>query len=271
MAFFVFTMVGALFGRLILFYLKRGTLYMATEFSIRVRRHLRGEYPESVHKRIFDVVRFLTNKTQYDIFELRRINHRRRFDVIKSKLDALFLIDEGAEIFFEDLADQVSYVDQKRDIDWQQFFNYVLSKNPIFNHLFGLFSIDLVQKFYRLLPVFMIMGGICWAFIAPHWQNIIFASVLTSGLLVTINLFLDTTRYDSIIAKTFAWSMFLLWSSRSADSFVLDRSNSERQDSYEESELLDSDLQISQAMEETFSLIAQDDDIPELPELPKAA
>ena len=136
LAMFVFTLAGAFLGRLILFYLKRGTLYMATEFSVRVRRHLRGEYPESFHKGIFDVVRFLTNKTQYDIFELRRLNHRRRFDLIKSKLDALFYIDEGAEVFFEDLADQVSYVGGNEHMNWQQFFDYVFSKNPIFNHLF---------------------------------------------------------------------------------------------------------------------------------------
>ena len=106
----IFILSSALIGKLVLFYLKRGTLYFTKEFSVRVRRHLRGEYSESFRKGFYDTVLFLTNKTQYDIFELRKLNQRRKFDSTKTALDSLFMIDEGSLAFFDDLADQVSYV-----------------------------------------------------------------------------------------------------------------------------------------------------------------
>ena len=96
-----------------------------------------------------------------------------------------------------------------------------------------------------------------------------FVTILFAGGSVGINLFLDTERYDSIISKTFTWSMFLLWSSRNEN--ITSNHTDAEINVAESSELLESDFQICQAMEETFSLIAADDDIPELPELPKAA
>jgi hypothetical protein len=266
----IFIASSALAGRVILFYLKRGTLYFTSEFSIRVRRHLRGEYSESYRKGMFDTVRFLSDKTIYDIFELRRLNHRRRFDNIKSRLDSLFFIDHGAAVFFDDLTDQVSYIGGQDKVDWERFVRFILVTNPVFNHLFGIISIELVEKFYKLLPFIVSSLGLfgtvyAYGEVSIHESfSYLFWGI---GIGITIafsNAVFHTHRYDKIVVRSLSWSMFLLWSNRVEVSMNYSQSVDEQED--ESAHLFGSQVDLAMATEETFKLLNSDELPPDIPE-----
>ena len=85
-----------------------------------------------------------------------------------------------------------------------------------------------------------------------------------------INILFDTSRYDDIILKTFSWSMFLVWSNRTGTKVQL-VDNSDENILNEESDTANvikgifSDQEFTLATEETFNLLVEDDDIPDIP------
>ncbi len=262
----VFIVSSAVIGKLILFYLKRGTLYFTSEFGVRVKRYLRGEYQEVVDKKFADVVRYLVNKTYYDIYELRRQNQRRRFDTTKVFLDSLFLLDDGAQTFFDDIADQASYIGDSEQVDWNKFIGYVFARNPVFNHMFGIIPIRLVNAIYRLLPwALLSLGGIgaiySWG---GEWSSFLVWGISSAAVVTFFNLVFSLEYYEQIARGTIGWNMFLLWSRRKERQTATGVDEERLEDSFD----LIAGHEFAKATAETFALV-ENDSLPELPELPE--
>ncbi len=163
--FMIFICFIAVVCRLLVYYTIKSEMRFTNAFDIRLHRYIDGEYEEAAGLPFLKVMPFLLKKTMYEIYEMRAKRGRRKMDKTHSLVDRIFMIEIGARRLSEDTQLQVKYFNRDRQNDFETAFNYVFSSNPIFNRLFGLVPINLVDGFLSILPGLFIIGGILGTFL----------------------------------------------------------------------------------------------------------
>lgn len=163
-----------MFGAWVLGILMRWLIYFTvrceyrfiTEFEKRVYKHLTHENLDEARQPFHVLAELLLQRTYYEHFELKRKYMRRRFDYISSFTDRIFLIQEGATRLVRDILKQTQYL--KHGLSrpkFQAITQFVVTSNPIFNKIWGVLPIGMVNDVLHILPGLFVIGGIFGTFI----------------------------------------------------------------------------------------------------------
>lgn len=163
-----FGFVCAMVTRSLVYWTVKREHWFVLEFERRLQRYLNHENPHGTFS--FSVVlKRILEKTFYELFEVRSNMRRRRTDHIMDPSDRLFLIQQGAAYLVRDTmkyAVTLRKDSQKEEKDELiELSKNVLSENPSFNKLFGIFPIGPLNDFLNQLPGLFIVGGIFGTFL----------------------------------------------------------------------------------------------------------
>lgn len=152
--------------RILVYYTVRRELYYVREFSKRVKEYYSGQFNTKKHHSFFGVTKTLMHQAFHDVFEMRRRFMRRKPDHIMSIGDRLFLVEDGVKRLVKDTLNQIKYLNKEtRDPRLIDVSKAVFDVNPVFNKIFGIIPLALVNEFLNILPGLFIIGGIFGTFL----------------------------------------------------------------------------------------------------------
>ncbi len=135
------------------------------EFCKRVHHDLYNN-PDS-RGSFHDVLKRFLARTYFECFELRAKYKRRNSDHVMTIGDRVFLIQDGVIRLIDDFLKHARYL--RKDVSPQPNFNEisnnVFSSNPVFNRVFGLFSLSRSNEILNILPGIFIVAGIFGTFL----------------------------------------------------------------------------------------------------------
>ena len=144
---------------------------------IRQQKRFVQEFCKRVHQHIFDTPdsrgsfyrlfkRFLA-VTYFESFELRAKYKRRNQDHIMTIEDRVFLIQDGIIRLIDDFLKHARYLrkDEVQQPDFHEITNSVFNSNPVFNRVFGFFSMSRTNDILLILPGIFIVAGIFGTFL----------------------------------------------------------------------------------------------------------
>ena len=142
--------------------------WFVKEFDRRAQRYLTTHEFNGTESFAITLKRLLEN-TFYELFESRSIMRRRKVDHLMEPSDRLFLIQQGSAYLVRDTMKYASALrkdNQKEEKDELiEVSKQVLSNNPSFTKLFGIFPIGPLNDFLSQLPGLFIVGGIFGTFL----------------------------------------------------------------------------------------------------------
>lgn len=135
------------------------------EFCKRVHQDL-YENPET-RGSFYDIFKRFLARTYFESFELRAKYKRRNSDHVMTIGDRVFLIQDGIIRLIDDLLKHARYLrkDASQQPNFIEIANNVFSSNPVFNRVFGLFSISRSNEILNILPGIFIVAGIFGTFL----------------------------------------------------------------------------------------------------------
>ena len=164
-------MLGAFLVAIALKVLVHYTVYrhawFAKEFEKRASKFLNDLGP---HKPIsfFRTVKKLLEKTFYEAFEVRSIMKRRDPDILASKTDRVFLVQQGCAWFVHDLQKSLAHLKYDR-VETQakmlQLTRSSFQRNPAFNKVFGILPAGSVNDILNTMPQIFVISGIFGTFL----------------------------------------------------------------------------------------------------------
>ena len=112
------------------------------------------------------VRRFLA-KTYFENFELRAKYKRRNEDHIMTIGDRVFMIQDGIVRFIDDFLKHVKYLrkDPRHNPNFHELSTNAFASNPVFNRIFGIFSMSRTNEILNILPGIFIVAGIFGTFL----------------------------------------------------------------------------------------------------------
>jgi hypothetical protein len=112
------------------------------------------------------VRRFLAN-TYFENFELRAKYKRRNQDHIMTIGDRVFMIQDGIVRFIDDFLKHVKYLrkDPQHNPNFHELSTNAFASNPVFNRIFGIFSMSRTNEILNILPGIFIVAGIFGTFL----------------------------------------------------------------------------------------------------------
>ena len=135
------------------------------EFCKRVHHDILVN-PETRGSFYNQVKRFLA-RTYFENFELRAKYKRRNEDHLMTIGDRVFLIQDGIIRLIDDFLKHVKYL--HKDTNHQPNFNEIatnaFASNPVFNRVFGVFSMSRTNELLNILPGIFIVAGIFGTFL----------------------------------------------------------------------------------------------------------
>lgn len=188
-----------------LYFLKKSQLNFVKHVEKKIYIYLierEKTHPQiEAHKRNFQTLTsHLVNISYFEYYELKAEKLRRKLDYVTTVTDRLFLLLEGAKRLSSDLSVQLRYhrADEVQP-DFENITEYVVSANPSYNRLFGLFSIRSLSSCIALLPGLFVIGGIFGTFVGimqglPELTNMNLADPETTKK--TMDLFLVNIAYS---------------------------------------------------------------------------
>ncbi len=164
-------MVGAFLVAVILKGLVHYTVHrhgwFAKEFEKRASQFLEDLGP---HKPIsfFRTVKKLLEKTFYEAFEVRSIMKRRDPDILASKTDRVFLVQQGCAWFVHDLQKSLAHLKYDR-VETQakmlQLTRSSFQRNPAFNKVLGIIPAGSLNDVLNAMPQILVISGIFGTFL----------------------------------------------------------------------------------------------------------
>jgi hypothetical protein len=143
-------------------------LWFVKQFDLRMQRHFKQTDNKKVQSFSYTLKRLL-EKTFYELFESRSVMRSSKLDNIMAPSDRLFLIQQGAAYLVRDTLKAAASLrkdDQKEEKDELiEVSQQVLSLNPSFSKLFGIFPVGPLNDFLNQLPGLFIVGGIFGTFL----------------------------------------------------------------------------------------------------------
>jgi len=135
------------------------------EFCKRVHKDL-YKNPDT-HGSFYDVLKRFLARTYFECFELRAKYKRRNSDHVMTIGDRVFLIQDGIIRLIDDFLKHARYLrkDTSQQPNFIEISNNVFSSNPVFNRVFGLFSMSRSNEILNILPGIFIVAGIFGTFL----------------------------------------------------------------------------------------------------------
>jgi len=135
------------------------------EFCKRVHREL-YDNPEAKGS-FYDELKGFMARTYFECFELRAKYKRRDSDHVMTIGERVFLIQDGIIRLIDDFLKHARYLskDAAQRPNFVEISNNVFSSNPIFNRVFGLFSMSRSNEILNILPGIFIVAGIFGTFL----------------------------------------------------------------------------------------------------------
>ncbi len=118
------------------------------------------------HSSYYVTVKFLLEKTYYELFVMRSILKRRNPDIIMDRADRLFLVQQGSARLVKDTLKHVQFFryDMHRP-KTLEITTQIFEKNPQFNKALGIFPIGTWNDILNTVPGLFIVGGIFGTFL----------------------------------------------------------------------------------------------------------
>lgn len=173
------------------------------EFSKRVHYHIKDN-PESAGS-FYLAVKTLLTKTYFETFELRAKYKRRNSDHVMTIGDRVFLIQDGVIRLIDDFLKHARYLRKGggNTPDFHEISTNVFSANPVFNRVYGLFSVSRSNEILNILPSIFIVAGIFGTFLgimkalpdltAMDVTNAVASKAVIDSFLIKISFALSTS------------------------------------------------------------------------------
>ena len=144
---------------------------------INRQRHFVKEFCKRVHHDIltnpnsrgsfYNMVKRFLARTYFESFELRAKYKRRNEDHLMTIGDRVFLIQDGIIRLIDDFLKHVKYLpkNSRQQPNFNEITSNAFSSNPVFNRVFGLFSMSRTNEILNILPGIFIVAGIFGTFL----------------------------------------------------------------------------------------------------------
>ncbi len=165
MPFLLLAFCLAVFARLLIRVVINRQRRFVKEFCKRVHHDILTN-PESRGSFYNMVKRFLA-RTYFESFELRAKYKRRNEDHLMTIGDRVFLIQDGIIRLIDDFLKHVKYLpkNSRQQPNFNEITSNAFSSNPVFNRVFGLFSMSRTNEILNILPGIFIVAGIFGTFL----------------------------------------------------------------------------------------------------------
>ena len=165
MPFLIGSFVLAVIVRLLITVVINRQRRFVKEFCKRVHHDILNN-PNSKGSFYILVRRFLA-KTYFENFELRAKYKRRNEDHIMTIGDRVFMIQDGIIRLIDDFLKHVKYLrkDPSHNPNFHELSSNAFATNPVFNRIFGIFSMSRTNDVLNLLPGIFIVAGIFGTFL----------------------------------------------------------------------------------------------------------
>ena len=165
MPFLFIAFILAVIARLLVSIIIRRQKRFVIEFCKRVHLDILTN-PDSRGSFYLLFKRFLA-LTYFESFELRAKYMRRNLDHVMTIADRVFLIQDGVIRMGSDFLKHARYLrkDEPQQPDFQKIANNVFRSNPVFNRIFGIFSMSRTNDILAILPGIFIVAGIFGTFL----------------------------------------------------------------------------------------------------------
>ncbi len=165
MPFLLIAFILAVIARLLITVIIQRQRRFVKEFCKRVHQYIVNN-PDSSGSFYQLFKRFLAT-TYFESFELRAKYKRRSQDHVMTIEDRVFLIQDGIIRLIDDLLKHARYLrkEELQQPDFHEITNNVFSSNPVFNRVFGIFSMSRTNDVLVILPGIFIVAGIFGTFL----------------------------------------------------------------------------------------------------------
>lgn len=165
MPFLIIAFVLAVLARIFITVVINRQQRFVKEFCKRVHHDLLIN-PESSGS-FYPLVKKFLARTYFESFELRAKYKRRNEDHIMTIGDRAFLIQDGIIRLIDDFLKHARYLhrDERLRPNFSEISNNVFSTNPVFNRVFGVFSMSRSNDVLNILPSIFIVAGIFGTFL----------------------------------------------------------------------------------------------------------
>ncbi len=115
----------------------------------------------------YEILKRFLARTYFECFELRAKYKRRNSDHVMTIGDRVFLIQDGIIRFIDDFLKHARYLrkEASHHPNFLEISNNVFASNPVFNRVFGLFSLSRSNEVLNILPSIFIVAGIFGTFL----------------------------------------------------------------------------------------------------------
>lgn len=210
MPFLLTAFILAVIARLLIFIIVHRQKRFVEEFCKRVYHDV-WHSPGSQGS-FYDLVKRFLARTYFESFELRAKYKRRNKDHVMSIGDRVFLIQDGIILLIDDFLKHARYLrkDSVQLPNFNEISNNVFSSNPVFNKVFGIFSISRTNEILNILPGIFIVAGIFGTFLGimkalPELTgmditNAVASKVVIDSFLIKISFALSTSILGIILS-----------------------------------------------------------------------
>ncbi len=159
---------AAIVLRTLVYWTVKREQWFVDQFELRVQRHFVSQGNKRVQSFSYTLKRIL-ERTFYELFETRSIMRTSKTDNILAPTDRLFLIQQGSAYLVRDTLKYAATLRKDAEVEEKdeliEVSQQVLSLNPCFSKLFGIFPIGPLNDFLNQLPGLFIVGGIFGTFL----------------------------------------------------------------------------------------------------------
>ncbi len=115
----------------------------------------------------YEILKRFLARTYFECFELRAKYKRRNSDHVMTIGDRVFLIQDGIIRFIDDFLKHARYLrkEASHHPNFLEISNNAFASNPVFNRVFGLFSLSRSNEVLNILPSIFIVAGIFGTFL----------------------------------------------------------------------------------------------------------
>lgn len=152
-------------GKAFIYYIIRAMNSFSKGIEKRVHLFLDGDIKDAKGLPFHDLAKAIFYKNLIEVFDYRTKFQRRRLDYTASFLDRIFMIQDGGGRLVEDTLKHTKYIHDDESPVFTDVTDYVLSVNPYYNKLVGVFSIKLLDNLFNILPGIFIVAGIFGTFL----------------------------------------------------------------------------------------------------------
>lgn len=153
--------------RYIVYFTVQRHYWFSREFEKKTTEFLYNEHAQkSSDISFYLVTKKILERTYYEIFSKRESSLKAKHDTLILGDDRIFLTKFGCAWFVKELLKQIRFLQfgQSRP-QFVSITRTVLSKNPVFNRIFGVISSSGVNEFLNILPGLFVIGGILGTFL----------------------------------------------------------------------------------------------------------